>query len=90
MFEDEREIVVVVAMPGVAAERCEVAHEAGALVVRGTRPLPFAGAAARACASSRFPTAPSSAASRCRRAASRSARRELAQGCLVLRLRKVG
>ena len=42
MFEGEREVVVVVAMPGVTADRVEVAHEAGTLVVRGERPLPFA------------------------------------------------
>ena len=43
MYENEREVVVIVAMPGVAADRVEVVHEAGALVVRGERPLPFAG-----------------------------------------------
>ena len=43
VFEDEHEIVVVVAMPGVAAERVEVVREPGALVVRGERPLPLAG-----------------------------------------------
>ena len=39
MVEDEHEIVIVVAMPGVPAERLEVAHEAGVLLVRGSRPL---------------------------------------------------
>lgn len=43
VFEDEHEIVIVVAMPGVPAERIEVTHESGVLVVRGERPLPFAG-----------------------------------------------
>jgi HSP20 family molecular chaperone IbpA len=43
MFEGEREIVIVVAMPGVAAERVHVVHERGALVIRGERPLPFTG-----------------------------------------------
>lgn len=40
IFQDEREIVVIVAMPGVPADRVKVIHEAGTLVVRGTRPLP--------------------------------------------------
>jgi len=40
VFEDEREIVIVVAMPGVHPDRVEVTREAGALVVRGTRTLP--------------------------------------------------
>lgn len=43
VFEDDDEILVVVAMPGVAAERIEVTREPGALVVRGERPLPLAG-----------------------------------------------
>jgi HSP20 family molecular chaperone IbpA len=44
VFEDEREIVIVVAMPGVPAERVQVVREGGALVDRGTRPRPFEGA----------------------------------------------
>ena len=43
VFEDEREIVIVVAMPGVSAERVHIFHERGTLVVRGERPLPFTG-----------------------------------------------
>ena len=43
VFEDEREIVIVVAMPGVSAERVHIVHERGTLVVRGERPLPFTG-----------------------------------------------
>ena len=40
MFENERELVIVVAMPGVPRERIEVVDEPGALTVRGERPLP--------------------------------------------------
>lgn len=44
VFEDDAEVLVVVAMPGVAADRVEVIREAGgALVVRGERRLPIAG-----------------------------------------------
>ena len=43
VYEDEREIVVIIAMPGVTAERIQVLSEPGALVVRGTRPLPLVG-----------------------------------------------
>ena len=43
VFEDEREIVIVVAMPGVPAERVQLSHEDGALRVRGSRPLPLSG-----------------------------------------------
>ena len=42
VFEDEREIVVLVALPGVPAHRIEVTTEAGELVVRAERSLPFA------------------------------------------------
>ena len=87
VFEDEREVVVVVAMPGVDAERVQVAHEAGALVVRGVRPLPFRGARGRL----RQLEIPYGAFER--RIALppgefEVGRPELAQGCLVLRLRK--
>ncbi len=41
VFEDEREIVVVIAMPGVTAERIQIMNEPGVLVVRGSRPLPL-------------------------------------------------
>ena len=87
VFEDEREIVVVVAMPGVAAERVQVANEAGALVVRGTRPLPFEGARGRlrqleipyGAFERRIALPPGNF---------EVGRPELAKGCLVLRLRK--
>jgi len=44
IIEDEREVVIVIAMPGVPADRVEVAVEGDAIVVRGERPLPFANA----------------------------------------------
>ena len=43
VYEDEREIVVVIAMPGVAAERMQILSEPGVLIVRGSRPLPLVG-----------------------------------------------
>ncbi len=50
VFEDELEIVVLVALPGVPAHRIEVTTEAGELVVRAERSLPFADVAARGAA----------------------------------------
>src|SRR3954469_18372556 len=41
VFEDENDVVVVVAMPGVAPERVQIVTEAGAVTVRGERPLPL-------------------------------------------------
>ena len=43
VFEDEHEVIVVVALPGVAADRIDVTTEAGTLVIRAECPLPFAG-----------------------------------------------
>ena len=89
MFESERELVIVVAMPGVVAERVEVIHEPGALIVRGERRLPFAvrplavrnleipyGAFERRIAlpGGRYDVAPP----------------DLTNGCLLLHLRKIG
>jgi len=48
VFENHHEVVVVVAMPGVAADRVEVIREPGALVVRGVRPFPVEGPGHRA------------------------------------------
>ena len=87
VLEDEREIVVVVAMPGVAAERIHVALNGATLVVRGTRQLPFDGARFRlrqleipyGAFERRF-TLPAGTFE--------VGRPELVQGCLVLRLKK--
>ena len=43
VFEDAREIVVVIAMPGVTPERVHILREPGMLIVRGSRPLPLVG-----------------------------------------------
>jgi HSP20 family molecular chaperone IbpA len=41
VFEDEREIIVIVALPGVPAERVEVVLSPGMLVVRADSRIPF-------------------------------------------------
>lgn len=87
VFEDERELVVVVAMPGVAAEGVQVISEPGALVVRGVRTLPLSGSRYRVrqleipygAFERRIPLPPGRF---------EAAAPELAQGCLVVRLRK--
>lgn len=88
VFEDEREIVVVVAMPGVPADRVQVTHEAATLVVRGTRPLPLEAARYRL----RQLEIPYGAFERRIPLPSGNfevGRLELSQGCLLLRLRKL-
>ena len=89
VFEDERELVVVVAMPGVDGERVQVRHDGSTLVVRGTRPLPVDGAHFRI----RQLEIPYGAFERRIALPAGSfdvGRPELVQGCLVLRLRKRG
>jgi len=43
VFEDDSEIVVVVALPGVAAEAVEIKMETGAMFVRAQARFPFVG-----------------------------------------------
>lgn len=87
LFENEREIVLVVAMPGVSAERIQVG-EPGAIVVRGTRPVPLVpGLAVRRL------EIPYGIFERRILLPSRGLELEppeVEQGCVILRLRKVG
>jgi HSP20 family molecular chaperone IbpA len=88
VFEDEHDIVIVVAMPGVPAERVQVVLDGGALRVRGMRPLPVEAARCRL----RQLEIPYGAFERripLPAGEFELARSELAQGCLVLRLRKL-
>src|SRR6185312_16782692 len=89
VFEDEREVVIVVAMPGVPADAVEVVQEPAALIVRGTRPLPLAGSRHRV----RQLEIPYGAFER--RIALPPGRLEigvpeLIQGCLIVSVRKIG
>jgi len=42
IFESERDVLIVVALPGVESQDIEIASEPGALLVTGTRRLPAA------------------------------------------------
>jgi HSP20 family protein len=87
VFEDEAEIVIVVALPGVSAERVEVASESGELVVRAERRLPYA---TSRCAVRRLEIPYGYFERRIRLPDARleSGTRELADGCLIIRLHK--
>ena len=88
LFESEREIVLVVAMPGVNAERIQVVGEPGAIVVRGTRPAPLVPGL-----SVQRLEIPYGIFERRILLPSRGLELgppEVEQGCLILRLRKVG
>jgi len=89
VFEDEREVIVVVAVPGVPAARVEVTIEPQALVVRADSPLRFAGSR-RAVRRLEIPYGYFE-----RRIALPDVRLEkgtpeLVDGCLILRMRKLG
>jgi HSP20 family molecular chaperone IbpA len=89
VFETERELLVVVALPGVAPQRVEVSSESGAIVVRAERPHPFRGSGASVRQVEipygyferriELPAGPLELTSH-----------ELNNGCLMLRLRKRG
>ena len=89
MFEGEREIVIVVAMPGVAAERVHVVHELGALVIRGERPLPFTGLRL-AVRQLEIPYGAFERRVQLPQGRFEVGTPELTHGCLVLRLRRNG
>jgi HSP20 family protein len=89
LYETEIEIVVVVAMPGVAADRVEVITDSDALIVRGERPLPFTG---RPLSVRHLEIPYGAFERRIPLPAGRfdASAPELAHGCLLLRLRRIG
>ncbi|MDQ2962155.1 MAG: Hsp20/alpha crystallin family protein [Pseudomonadota bacterium] len=89
MFEDEREIIIVVALPGVPADRIRVTTEGGLLVIRAESPLPFA-SSRRAVRQLEIPYGYFERSIPLPEARLEIDTRELADGCLILRLRKTG
>ena len=87
VFEDEREIIVVIALPGVPIERIEVTYESGMLVVRANRGIPFAGSR-RAVRRLEIPYGSFERRIQLPDARLESGTSECVDGCLVLRLRK--
>ena len=43
VFEDDREIIIVTALPGVSPERVDVALDGGTIVIRAESRIPFGG-----------------------------------------------
>ena len=87
IFETERELSILVALPGVEPARVEVLIEAGALVVAGERPLP---GDAREATIYRLEIPHGRFERRIELPPGRFEveRKELTHGCLLLRLRK--
>ncbi len=88
VFEDGHELVVVVALPGVAAENVELASEPGALVVRAERPLPLRGTR-HAVRQLEIPYGFFERRVALPEGRFEIASHELTHGCLLLRLRKL-
>ena len=89
VFEDEREIVIVVALPGVPPSRVEVTTDAGALVIRADSPLAFAIAGHR-IRQLEIPYGRFERRLLLPLDELEAGTHELTDGCLVLRLRKKG
>jgi len=89
VFEDEREVVIVVALPGVAAERVEVRTEPDALVVRAESRFPFAGSH-HVVRRLEIPYGWFERRIPLPAAGLEAGTRESSNGCLVVRLRKTG
>jgi HSP20 family molecular chaperone IbpA len=87
VFEDAREVVVVVALPGVAADRVEISTAPGELVVRAERPIPFTGLA-HAVRRLEIPYGHFECRIPLPEGRLTVGSPELTHGCLVLRLRK--
>jgi HSP20 family molecular chaperone IbpA len=88
IFEDELELVIVVALPGVPAQRVEVTTEADELVVRAERGLPFA-ASRGALRRLEIPYGYFERRIRLPEGRLEMRARELVDGCLILRLRRI-
>jgi len=88
VFEDEHDVVIVVAMPGVAPDRVQIVTEPGALTVRGERPLPLSSGARALVHQLEIPYGYFERRISLPNGQWQSMSHELANGCLVLRLRK--
>ena len=89
VFEDEREVTIVIALPGVPHDRVEVVDEAGVLVVRAERRLSFAGPLT-AVRQLEIPYGYFERRISLPGARLKGATQEMVDGCLILRLRKPG
>ena len=88
VLEDEDEVVIVVALPGVVAENVELRSEPGALVVRAERPLPLARGSRHRVRRLEIPYGSFERRIPLPWPRLEAVSRELTHGCLILRLRK--
>jgi HSP20 family protein len=89
VFEDESDVVIVVALPGVAPERIDVKIGQGVLIVRAERVVPFAGTP-RVVRRLEIPYGRFERRIALPHAGVEPAGHEFVNGCLVVMLRKTG
>ena len=89
IFEDEEDVLIVVALPGVPEKSVEVSMEDGLLVIRAARDIPFGGSRI-AVRRLEIPHGYFERRIRLPEVAVRMRGREMVNGCLVLSLRKSG
>jgi HSP20 family molecular chaperone IbpA len=89
VFEDEHEVIVVVALPGVTEEGIEISARDGALMVRARRALPFAGEGLR-LRQLEIPYGSFERRVELPPAPLQLTAHELTHGCLVVRLARIG
>jgi HSP20 family protein len=87
VFEDEREIVIVIALPGVPAERVQITLESGTLILRAESRTPFAGSRG-AVRQLEIPYGYFERRIQLSHVALEAVTREFRDGCLILRLSK--
>ena len=87
VFEDEHEVLVIIALPGVPAERIRITQEPGALVIHAERRIPLAGSD-HAVRRIEIPYGYFERQIQLPQAAVEGATSELIDGCLILKLRK--
>lgn len=86
VFETERQLSIIVALPGVAPEAVQVRLEGGTLTIAGNRPLPSRGNIVRL----EIPYGSFERRVALQLGRLRLAERELVNGCLVLTFAKLG
>ena len=89
IFEDEEDVLIVVALPGVPEKSVEVSMEDGLLVIRAARDIPFGGSRV-AVRRLEIPHGYFERRIQLPEVAVRMRGREMVNGCLVLSLRKSG
>lgn len=87
VFEDEREVLVIVALPGVPPERIEVELATAALTIRAERRISFAGPG-RAVRRLEIPYGRFERRIALPPGRVEAGTREFSDGCLIVRLRK--